>query len=100
VTPIDGVPEEYLERARALYIAEVETAARQCMSGERAALFLKLLKLTSLGRVRLDVTAQLSKLQSEPDLRDLTQDQLAAIMRGEAPLELEALPASDQSSKP
>lgn len=88
--PIAGDPIEHLEQTRLAYIAEIEACAKASPHvADRAAILLKLLKFTSLGRVRVDVTAQLGKLTPEADLRSLTDDQLAAIMRGEAP----ALPA-------
>src|SRR5262249_51029319 len=77
-------PPAYLEQQRATYIAEIEACARACeIPTERAELFLKLLKFTSLGKVRVDVTAQLGKLAPEVDLRALSDEQVAATMRGE-----------------
>jgi hypothetical protein len=76
-------PQAYVEQQRAQWLAEVQANARECLPKERAELFLKLLKLTSLHRVRLDITAQLERLQPEPNLRQLSNDQLDRILAGE-----------------
>lgn len=95
-------PPGYLEQQRATYIAEIESCARACeIPTDRAELFLKLLKLTSLGRTRVDVHAELDKLAPEPDLSKLTAGQLDKIRGGETldvePAAREGQEGSDQA---
>lgn len=94
--PREGDPLAHLEGMRLSYIEAIEDCARRVpIVSERAAILLKLLKFTSLGRIRVDVSAQLGKLTPEADLRSLTDEQLASIMRGEQP----TLPAPAEDVK-
>lgn len=78
-------PPAYLEQQRSAYIGEIEACARACeIPKDRAGLFLKLLRLASLGRTRVDVHGHLEKLMPEPNLSKLTNEQLDRILRGES----------------
>jgi hypothetical protein len=77
-------PPAFLEQQRVAYISEIEACARACdIPKDRAELFLKLLRFTSLGRTRVDLHEHLEKLMPEPDLSKLTNEQLDTILRGE-----------------
>jgi hypothetical protein len=90
-------PPAYLEKQRAAYIAEVEACARACeIPKDRAELFLKLLRLTSLGRTHVDVHAELDKLAPVPDLSGLSTEQLDRILRGKT---IEVEPAKRDAMK-
>jgi hypothetical protein len=78
---VPGDPLAYLEERRLAYVAEIERCAMRCLiPADRAAIMLKLAKLTSLGKVSVDVHATLERLQPEPDLRQLTRDDLAKLL--------------------
>ena len=82
--PIIPDPPAYLERQLATCLAEIEACARRCeIPKDRAELFLKLLRFTSLVRTRAHVHGHLEKLLPEPDLSRLTTEQLERILRGE-----------------
>jgi hypothetical protein len=89
--PIIGDPAAFVEAERGQWLAEVIENARRLLPRDRADVFLKLLKLTSLHRVRVDVNARLDRLQPEPNLSQLTAEQLDRILAGDA-IETEALP--------
>lgn len=89
--PVPGDAAAYVELQRNAWLAEVEHNARLTLPKERAELFLKLLKLTSLHRVRVDVSARLDRLQPEPNLTQLTDAQLDRLLADGA-IETEALP--------
>jgi hypothetical protein len=92
--PILGDVAAYVEAARGEWLAEVIANARRLLPKERAEAFYRLLKLTSLHRVRVDVAGRLDRLQPEPDLRQLTDAQLDRLLAGtDAPaIDAEALP--------
>src|ERR1051325_1680425 len=81
LTPIVGDPLEHLETMRLAYVREIERCAELSLPPvDRATILLKLAKLTSLGKITVDVNAELSRLMVEPDLRQLTRDDLEAIL--------------------
>jgi hypothetical protein len=89
--PVPGDAAVYVEAQRNVWLGEVEQNARLLLGKDRAELFLKLLKLTSLHRVRIDVNAQLERLRPEPDLRQLSNAELDRVLAGET-IETPALP--------
>lgn len=78
---------------RLAYVREIERCAELALLPvDRAAILLKLAKLSSLGKVSVDVHATLDRLAPEPDLRQLSKDELARILDGEVIDEKPALP--------
>ena len=70
---------------RLAYVREIERCAElSLLPVDRATILLKLAKLTSLGKITVDVNAELSRLMVEPDLRQLTRDDLEAILADNA----------------
>ena len=96
---IPGDPLEHLERRRLAYVAEIERCAQACLlPADRAAILLKLAKLTSLGKLSVDVHATLDRLQQEPDMRALTRDDLERILNDQA-IDAELVPLPEEKQR-
>lgn len=81
---IGADPAAYMEQRRGAWILEVERAAAQERDpSKRAAIYLHALKMTSLGRVKIDVSATMRRFEALPDLSHASLDDLRAVLRGE-----------------
>lgn len=70
---------------RLAYVREIERCAEECLiPAERAAVLLKLAKFTTLGKQSIELTAKLDRLAPEPDLRQLSREDLERILAAPA----------------
>jgi len=83
--PIAGDPLAHLEAMRLAYVREIEHCAELALIPvDRAAILLKLAKLTSLGKQHVEMHATLDRLTPEPDLRSLSRDDIDRILDASA----------------
>ena len=79
----------YLEDRRAFYLARLESIAEQAESDgdldTATRVYLSLLRLSSLGRVRVDLKGELERLIPLPDLSQVSDEQLEAMIARASP---------------